>query len=495
MAPVRRRLTSAYYPRMGRHLASLTLLTIPLGGCSLLYDPDRLAAAADAAPPPLDVRPCELMVSDISPLMLYEGTGVGGSRPAVVVITGENLVNSNTRVFIKEAGAADPTPLISIDNEKLEVGDHAQQLVAQVTVPVDTVTLKAGVTLPLDVTVTQDCAEGPVTQTLSAKMALKGLDELAPVVTTATNLPVTGTQEYSQIDVGAMVTLTSPTTPTVPTVPLVLRSRSSVKIVNAIKLDASGRTGGPAGGTGGTGGSGLGGVGTPGTGPSPGQPSGGPGGFDNTDPGLNTLNNPNRSSGGAGGDGSTLGTGGAGGGGGGSIEISAGGDLQVGAISAKGAAGTAGNGGAGAGGGGSGGVILLRAGGTLMAGDLDVKGGGTGVRGRARYDAGGTAMVTPGELGTDHLRGPMFSSLPMTVRTPKPAFMVLGKPLTSFKYFVFKPDGSVSSLTQVLFGADGTAKVTLSEELKPGASQICLVTESGGATSQTSNCADIAYLY
>ncbi len=98
--------------------------------------------------------------------MLYEGTGVGGSRPAVVVITGENLVNLNTRVFIKEAGATDLTPLLSLDNEKLEVGDHAQHLVAQVTVPVETMTLKPGATIPLDVTVTQDCAEGPVSATL-----------------------------------------------------------------------------------------------------------------------------------------------------------------------------------------------------------------------------------------------------------------------------------------------------------------------------------------
>jgi hypothetical protein len=477
---------------MGRHLAKLTLLTIPLGGCSLLYDPDRLAAAADAAPPPLDVRPCELKITDISPLMLYEGTGVGGSRPAVVVITGENLVNSNTRVFVKKSGEPDPTTLISLDNEKLEVGDHAQQLVAQVTVPIDTMTLKAGTTIPLDVTVTQDCDTGPVTVMLSGKIALKGLDEL--VLTGTTLSLVGGVQEFSQIDIGAAVAITPMAGQTMP---IVLRSRSSVKIANAsaIKLDATGRTGGPAGGTGGTGGSGLGGVGTPGTGPSPGQPSGGPGGFDNTDPGLNTLNNPNRSSGGAGGDGSTLGTGGTGGGGGGSIEISAGGDLQVGAISARGAAGTAGSGGAGAGGGGSGGAILLRAGGTLTAGDLDVRSAGTGVRGRARYDAGGTAMVNAGELGMDHLRGPMFGNLPFSVRTPKPEFTVLGKPLTAFKYFVFKPDGSVSSLTQVLFRADGTAKVTLSEELKPGANQICLVTESGSATSQTSNCADIAYLY
>lgn len=133
----------------------------------------------------------------------------------------------------------------------------------------------------------------------------------------------------------------------------------------------------------------------------------------------------------------------------------------------------------------------------LTAGALDVSGGGAGVLGRARYDAGGTATVS---MGTDHLRGPMFTNsssinLPISLRTAKPEISVVGKPLSAFKLFFIKPDGSASSLTEVLFGSDGTAKVTLSQELDPGANQICLVTKSGDGTSETRNCADIAYLY
>ncbi len=422
--------------------------------------------------------------------MLYEGTGVGGSRPAVVVITSENLVNSNTRVFIKEAGAADLTPLLSLDNEKLEVGDHAQQLVAQVTVPVETMTLKAGTTIPLDVTVTQDCAEGPVSATLSAKMALKGLDEL--VLHRGTLSRGRGPRVLAKRHWSDGNDYADGRSDRADCLALQVVGEDRQRHGYQTRCDEADRW--PCWWRGWNGRSDPERSGHARDRSCGGQPSGGPGGFDNNDPGLNTLGNLNRSSGGAGGNGAALGAGGDGGGGGGSIEITAGGDLQVGAISATGAAGEPGGGG-GAGGGGSGGVILLRAGGTLSAGALNVKSLGNGARGRARYDAGGMATVSSGELGTDHLRGPMFGNLPFTVRTPKPEFTVLGKPLTAFKYFVFKPDGSVSSVTQVLFRADGTANVTLSEELKPGANQICLVTESGGATSLTSNCADIAYLF
>ena len=469
----------------------MTLLTIPLGGCSLLYDPDRLKEAADAAPPPLDIRPCELKVTELAPTTLYEGTGAGGSRKALLVITGENLVNQNTRVAITPAEGSSVTPVVEIDNASLAVGEHGVHLAVPVSLPVDLL-LGATASVPLNVQVTQDCAEGPVSVPLAGMLTFKGLDELTDA---SANMPATGltggVHEYSQIDVPTKAL----TIAAAQTSPIILRSRSSVKIAKDILVNANGRTGGPAGGTGGTGGSGLGGAGTPGTGPSPGLPSGGPGGFASTDPGLSTLGNPNRSSGGAGGDGATLGTGGNGGGGGGSIEISAVGDLEVAAINARGAAGTAGSGGGGAGGGGSGGVILLRAGGALTATAIDVSGGGAGARGLARYDAGGTATVPSGSTGTDHLRGPMFKDLPMTFNAPKPSFTVVGKPLTAFKVFFLKPGGGVSSLTEILFGADGTARVTLSDELVPGANQLCLVTKSGDATSETRNCADIAYLY
>jgi hypothetical protein len=436
------------------------------------------------------VKPCEMAVTDLAPAVLYEGTGVGGSRRVVLVVSGQNFVNANTHVSMTPAAGSSVAPMIEIDNANLAVGDKGTHLAVPISLPVDPV-LGASAMGLLDVMITQDCATGPVSAALPGRLAFKGLDEL-----TDANSSVTltgGVHEYSQIDVPTK-TLASAAAQTSP---LVLRSMSSVKIVKNISIDAVGRTGGPAGGTGGMGGPIL-GAGTPGTGPSPGLPSGGPGGFDATDPELNTLKPPNRSSGGAGGNGASLGSGGNGGGGGGSIEISAGGDLQVGAISARGAAGAAGSGGGGAGGGagggGSGGVILLRAGGALTAGDIDVSGGGAGARGRARYDAGGTATVSAGSLGTDHLRGPMFKDLPLAVHTSKPQFTVVGKPLSRLQHFVITRNGPVSSLSHVSLDSNGTVRITLEVDLVPGVNQLCLVTESGTETSETANCANIAYL-
>jgi hypothetical protein len=437
------------------------------------------------------LRPCEMMVSDVTPTVLSEGMGAGGSRPALIVISGQNLVNANTVVTITAAEGATRTPMIEIDPATVEVGTSGTYLAVPVTLPVDAA-LPANEMITLDVTIEQDCPGDRVSGKVLGKLALKGLDEL----TDASAGPLQGgLREFSQIDV--------PTAQLVPaagqTMPIVLRSMSSARITRSLALDAVGRTGGPAGGTGGAGGVGMGGLGAPGTGPSPGTSSGTPGGFDMTDPGLNTLNPPNRSSGGAGGNAAIIGNGGNGGGGGGSIEISAGGDLEVGAISARGAAGAAGSAGGSAGGGGSGGVIFLRAGGVLTAGNIDVRGGGAGgpgagAPGRARYDAGGTATVSPGELGANHLRGPMFSERPFAVRTTRPELTILAKPLANFKYFVFTREGEASSLSTVLVGASGTARVMLSSDLSPGLNQICLITESGTQSSETSNCAHIAYL-
>src|SRR5436190_23408722 len=112
---------------MGQHLAKLLLLSTTLGGCSKLYDPDRLAKATDAPPPPLDIRPCEMTVTDVTPTTLFEGMGVGGSRPALIVISGRNLVNQNMSVMITVAAGSTKTPMINVDLTKLEVAEHAEQ--------------------------------------------------------------------------------------------------------------------------------------------------------------------------------------------------------------------------------------------------------------------------------------------------------------------------------------------------------------------------------
>jgi hypothetical protein len=186
------------------------------------------------------------------------------------------------------------------------------------------------------------------------------------------------------------------------------------------------------------------------------------------------------------------GIGGDGGGGGGSIEISAGGDLQVSAISARGAAGAAGSGGAGSGGGGSGGVILLRAGGSLSASNLDASGGGAGAAGRVRYDA---ATVSAGPLGTGLRRGPMLLQLPAVTRIPRPKLVIAGQPLAPLQYFFIAPGGAVSPLQNLTIDMNGIAELTLAEDLAPGATQVCVTPPTTAvALSETRNCAVMTYL-
>ncbi|HWU91595.1 MAG TPA: hypothetical protein VN253_30215, partial [Kofleriaceae bacterium] len=386
---------------MGHHLARLGLLTMPttamLGGCSLIYNPNNLPGAADAAPDVLvDGNPADLALEDVKPSVIVEGAGVGGSRPAVLVISGRNIVKQNTRVSITAGSGSARTPMLVIDQAQIEVDVDNQRLAVPITLPVDPM-LNAGETIPLDVTVTQDGAPQP--GKLTGKLALKGLAELVDGKLPAGGF-LAGLSEFSQIDVKTGTIASA----SMQAGPIILRSTSSVSIATAISVSAAGREGGPGGGRGGMGG-GVAQNGGAGTGPSAGTTSGAPGGFASTDVQLGTLGDPNRSSGGAGGDGG-VGTGGVGGGGGGSIEITAAGTLVVSNVSSTGAAGGAGALGGNAGGGGSGGVVLLRAGAAATSGTINVSGGGAGAAaGRVRVDAG-QAITMPACSGC--YRGPML---------------------------------------------------------------------------------------
>lgn len=480
---------------MGQHLAKLCLLTMPampaLGGCSLIYNPSDLPNAVDAMPDaPPDIFPCLLELTDVTPSVIYEGMGTGGSRSALIVLHGKNLVNASTSVMVNPPMGTARVPMLTLDGAKLQTDILGELLAVPITLSVDA-TLPSTETVPLDITVAQDCPEGRVQKVLSGKLSLKGLDEL--VDGTAMIALDAGIHEYSQINVA-----TSTIVPGTVSGPLILRSMSSVNIAKPIVVSApapsaSASPGGPAGGQGGAGGTGLGGAGTPGAGPSAGQPSGGPGRFDSPDFGLSTLNNPNRSSGGAGGDGAVVGgKGGRGGGGGGSIEITAAGDLKIDIVAARGATGQGGSFGGASGGGGSGGVVLVRAGGTLTTGDLDVSGGGNGHPGRARYDAAGTVT---GPLGPEHYRGPMFLDPPQLTREGMPALMVVGKPLSQFRYFFLNNTGDqVKGPFNGTIAGNGMARVTPPEQLYRGLNQVCVVVEGGSTTSDTRNCVDIAYL-
>jgi len=479
-----------------RHALANVFLVSTLGGCSLVYNPSNIPTPDPDARPSdamadaeviVDADPTMLTLEAVSPTILVEGQGVGGSRPALVVVHGHHIVQENTTVTITAAAGEKRTPMVMVDNEALQTDGNGRRLAIPVTVPVDE-TLGAGETISLDVTVTHEGSLGPVTQTLPGALMLRGLAELdgdAPA-----GLPA-GVSEFSRVNItgGTLVAAAGAAAP------VRIRSTSSLTIAteSSVNVSAAGPTPGPGGGRGGNGGAGGlldGDPGKAGEGPAAGQTSGANAGYVGNSQ-LTTLDNPNRSSGGAGGNGAILGArGGNGGGGGGSIELTAAGDLSIVNLAARGAAGES-SGVANPGGGGSGGIVLLRAGGTLTAGTIDV--GGQPIAGRVRFDAGGAATLQNQEA---HYRGPMFASVPLITTQARPQITVTGGALTGFRYYIVSEDGAdVRGPFDDTVANNGMKTLTLAGELFPGLNELCLLVEGATATSDTRTCIHVVHLY
>ncbi len=478
---------------MRHRLANLSLLSA-LGGCSLIYNPNnipegRVDGAVDAPPDAeivVDADPSMLMLSSVSPDVLTEGAGDGGSRYAVLVVNGMHLTETGLTVALVPVAGTLKTPRILLQTQMMQIDANGRRLAIPLALPVDP-DLAAGETIVFDVTVSQTAAGGAVvTQTLPGALTLRGLDELdgpAPAMGFVENA------EYSKINI-TMGTVKSMSA----NAPLQLRSTSSITIAPAatVAFNAAGSTGGPGGFNGGAGGVADAlnpGLGARGAGPAGGAPMGGDAGWSG-DAQLTTFGEPNRGSGGGGGMGGGLlqPSGGAGGGGGGAVQLVAAGDLTVGNISARGVAGA---GGQQQGGGGSGGVILLRAGGALTAGTLDVTGFPT--PGRVRYDAGGTATVMN---AASHHRGPMVETAPLITTDETPQLTVTGQPLSTFSYYVTSEDGAgVRGPVGHTVPANGVTTFSMTEALFPGLNTVCLIVADAALTSDTRNCVSIAHLY
>ena len=515
--------------RMGQHLVLRVLLTatVALGGCSLIYNPNNLPEVADAAvdAPVLDA--CLLELTSVGPTMVYEGQGDGGSRPAVLVIGGKNIASDALLDIRPAAGAA------TFTTDRPTVAGDFQWLSVSMTIPVDT-NLSADV--PLDITVTQMCNGVQFAQTLSAKLTLRGLKELD------SNTPGLGDTAllnplYSKIDLSGanLVTWTGSER-------VELRATSSI-VVAGLQADggpgaqstpgAAGPGGCPGGdsatagdctGGGGAGASttlnagGGGGAGFASTGiagSAVGQAGGGMAGKVSGSPTIATYDgfagsSANKASGGGGGGAIVLGNGGGGGGGGGTIELTAGGDVQVtGKITALGGPGAPGNG-QGAGGGGAGGVVMLRAGRTLTVGSaapsIDVKGGaggtsnsglagagGAGSEGRIRWDApAGNPAPTAAAPAVPH-RGPAFDpATPAIMRTARATFSMTGSTNDSFDVSVVDHDEIQHLGAKETFSNDAARfEVTLS----PGHNLVCITLEGGQrGKPEADKCIEVAYL-
>jgi hypothetical protein len=201
----------------------------------------------------------------------------------------------------------------------------------------------------------------------------------------------------------------------------------------------------------------------------------------------------------AGGGGGTV----TGGSGGGTIELTAAGDVHVGAITANGGAGAGGVSAAG-GGGGAGGIVVIRSGGTATLGGAisalagaaaagTLGAGGAGSIGRTRIDApiiSGTPAVTP----PFHAGASWDPATPLTTKTSPYGMKLFGTAADKFDVVVLDGAGGASSPA---FTADfgNATMITVRPTLQPGFNRVC-VTRNGGSVTviEATNCIDLAYV-
>ncbi len=487
--------------------AACPVLLSALAGCSVLYNPSDLPAPRiDAAPPPdmpTDSNLRAPRVEEVGPRILLEGQGTGGSRPAILTLLGANLGRDAT-ISIAPTAGPDSTLQIQVDNANAVGSASGRALAVPVTLAVDPAHGSDGASdVLLTVTLTQTSDDGqPVTLQVADQVVLRNLPELTAPVTEAVSPPVL----YSQVEVSAPISFN----PRKGAPAAVIRAVGSVTLGD-VKADGSGDTPGPGGGVGGSSQGPARGGGVGGGGPAVllavGSTASGGGygtaGGDGVSIGLGTpveggmvsgddliTSYASNTSGGGGGGGS------AGGGGGGTLEITAGGTLRVGKVTANGARGTNNSGG------GSGGAIVLRSGAVAtLDGDVLAVGGGAannvsvGGQGRIRFDV-------PVQVGTPAILGARRAGVsfdlaaggnPLVATTPEPELSVLSTAGSAqFSVVVLTANNTTSSSTSVTFGSTAAVfRPTLIE----GFNRVCVSPPQGNPTLvESTTCIDIAYV-
>jgi hypothetical protein len=508
--------------------------------CSLIYNPSNLPAAHDAAVDAEIIDPTNPEITSVAPAMIYEGQGDSGSRPALVVINGRNLIDSNTVV---EITAVQHAVQLSFGTPVIASSGHAIALA--ITAHVDRA-LGANEMVALDVKVTQTLpAElGGATRTVVAhdKLTLVGLKELDSMASELVSGEIDTAKlapRYAKVDLSnvARVQFTG-------TARAVIVSMSSIATMQLEAIGGGGAGGNDGGGGGqpiaggcvgggtearggcaglisGDGGKasstlstaagGGGGGGFADVGATGGGMVAGTGGSSTGDPLIVTYTgtmtaSANRAGGGGGGGNPQLGgKGGGGGAGGGWIDLTAYGDLSVAAITADGGPGGAGSSGLGngaGGGGGAGGVIMLRTDGALAtsgalsvaggAGGMGVSGNGDGGRGsdgRVRWDAltGGPPSVSSGMAH----RGPTIKLDTQVFRTQSPAITVIGT--TNDRFDVYWESGGLRT-TGGRYSL-GASNAVITPMLREGFNRLCLTLLGGDqGSSEADKCVDVAYL-
>jgi hypothetical protein len=483
-----------------------------LGACSFIYNPDHITRDIDAQTADVevitDVDPTMLEIDDVFPHLVYEGAGTGHAAPAVFVITGKQIAADATVTVAPDPADASAVHVIAstaaVDGNfiafTLQVDDNAMK--------------DDGMERMVTLTVSQ--AGGTITRSLDpAKLVVHHLDSL----TAATAPPLRS--RYSLVNITGPLAFAAAND----VGPVQIHAVGSISITGKVSADAGGQTAGQGGCSGGgaqasgessngstgwscsghgisAGGGLLNNVGGGGAGfTAPGMSGAGAGGAGGSPYGTREIDAfaNNCPSGGGGGGAATLGSATAAGGGGGIVELTAGGDVTLGA----GATANGGNGvsaGGGDGGGGAGGVVLIRSGATLsITGSVTVnKGtggtggvaGGDGSIGRIRADA------AKGSLPAGSYNAPVFVD-PTPISTEQ-------KPMVTVRGFagdqtaqltVYDAQGMVvGSPVVIAFGASDTLMQQVS--LKAGYNRICAIVKNGNLSSnpEAGNCSEIAFL-
>lgn len=485
-------------------ISHLAAGAVALTGCSLLYNPNNLPSPEVDAFVPVD--PTALSLDGVGPIHLYEGQGTGGSRPAILAITGSNIAADAVVSLVPAGGqTAAPAPMLELDHASAR---RAASVVAvPVTVPIDPSRSEGD--LQLTVQITQMTPEGPLTRTLEGvHVIVHSLPELDAPITGAPP-PSAGFYAYSRVNVPDGLTFAARAAAP----PVIIRAVSSIALGD-VHVDAAGQTPGPGGAAGGAklkSGSGPGG-GMPGTLLDGGLVSGGSGGGFGQAGGKGDLGNAggaatgdelltrlatNTSSGGGGGGVNP------GGGGGGVIELTAGGTLTIGTLTANG--GIGGDGGvlAGAAGGGSGGAILLRSGGPAKVAMIQASGGlggtttangGAGGGGRLRYDVPSFLDATPA-MPVASRRGVAFlPDIPLITNDSRLEMPVISDvaPDVDFHVYVFDAKDVNTHMTVLTFP---TPSVPVRPTLTVGYNRVCVTPPKGDPrVAESTNCIELAYV-
>ena len=474
-----------------RHRLAALYFLLTATGCSLLYNPSNLPSDpnADDGDAGVDADFTMFEIDDVGPHVLLEGQGIGGSRPAILTLSGRGFVEGAQVELVAPGG--EPVRFV-VDNLNLVVGSRGDVLAVPVVLPVD-----AGRGLAM-VPMTIRVSQGAVTKLLEGKLAIRNLNELGDVaVTDSAALDAL----YSRIDHPTLITFA--VTPNKP--PAVFRAVSSI-VFGDITANATASAAGPGGSIGGAVGASGGGSG----GGQPGSVSGGAGGA-----GFASVGEVGAGVGGAGGveigerliqsyltnhgSGGGGGSGSVGGGGGGTIEITAGGTVRVGRIEVNGA--NAAAGGVSGGGGGAGGVVVIRAGSIAeLAGAITANAGagstGTGLAGGAGR-SGRIRIDVPLLIGTPQITPPAHLGVSLDPTLARATGNVL-QPIVShgtlddtFNVFVLDAAGTITSQTEASFGA---ATINISPMLSAGYNRVCVTANTSATLDEATNCIDLAYL-